>query len=83
MKDTVSSITRTQYSHRALDAIFSRPIFSATYFHIRLGQSKMTANRILRELVDKNIIIVLEESSGSRPTIFAFPQLLKITEGVE
>lgn len=83
MKDTVSSITRTQYSHRALDAIFSRPIFSATYFHTRLGQSKMTANRVLRELSNKNIVIVIEESSGSRPTIFAFPQLLNITEGVE
>jgi len=83
MKDKVSSITRTQFSIRALDAIFSRPIFSATYFGIRLGQSKMTANRVLRELTDEGIIVVINESSGSRPTIFAFPQLLNITEGVE
>lgn len=83
MKDKVSSITRTQYSIRALDAIFSKPIFSATYFGSRLGQSKMTANRVLRELTDEGIIVVISESSGSRPTIFAFPQLLNITEGVE
>lgn len=83
MKDKVSSITRTQYAIRVLDAIFSRPIFSATYFGIKLGQSKMTSNRVLRELTDEGIIIVVSESSGSRPTIFAFPQLLNITEGVK
>lgn len=83
MKDTVCSITRTQYPIRALDAIFSRPIFSATYFSNRLGQSKMTANRILRELTDEGIVVIVNESSGSRPTIFAFPKLLNITEDVE
>ncbi len=82
MKDKISSI-RNQYPIRALDAIFSKPIFSATYFGSRLGQSKMTANRVLRELTEEGIIIVISESSGSRPTIFAFPQLLNITEGVE
>lgn len=43
----------------------------------------MTANRVLRELTDEGIIVIIDESSGSRPTIFAFPQLLAITEGVE
>lgn len=83
MKDKISSITRTQFSIRALDAIFSKPIFNATYFSVKLGQSKMTANRVLRELTDEGIIVIIDESSGSRPTIFAFPQLLAITEGVE
>jgi len=83
MKDTMCSITRTQYPIRALDAIFSKPVFNATYFKNELGQSKMTANRILRELTDKGIIVIVNESRGSRPTIFAFPKLLNITEDGE
>jgi len=43
----------------------------------------MTANRILRELTDEDIIVIVNESSGSRPTIFAFPKLLNITGDVE
>ncbi len=83
MKDKISSITRTQYSIRALDAIFSKPIFSATYFDNRLGQSKMTSNRVLRELTSEGILTIVNESSGRRPTTYAFPQLLVITEDVE
>ena len=43
----------------------------------------MTANRILRELTDEDIIVIVNEGSGSRPAIFAFPKLLNITENVE
>jgi hypothetical protein len=42
---------------------------------------KKTANRILQQLREQEIIAVLEEGSGSRATTYVFPRLIAITEG--
>jgi len=76
MKDKVSSI-------RALDAMFSRPIFNSSYFNDRLGQSRMTTNRILRDLTEEGVLVVLIRGSGRKSSVYSFPALLKITESVE
>ena len=73
--------TRSQYSGRALDWIFSNPIFRASEFADKVDIAKPTANRILRVLRDSGLLRVLRQSSGRRPATLAFARLLNIAEG--
>ena len=75
--------TRSQYGGRALDWIFRTPIFRATYFVDDADIPKPTANRILRVLRDNGMLRVLSPSSGRRPAVLAFADLLNIAEGRE
>jgi hypothetical protein len=62
------------------DAIFSKPMFSSTYFIKTFGTNRMAANRILTDLADNQILEIVSEGKGSRPTVYAFKELLKVTE---
>lgn len=79
MKNSVPNITRSPYSIKAIDAIFSRPIFSTPYFVDFLGTNRMTSQRILDGLVKNDIISIIREGRGSRATIYGFPKLLSIS----
>jgi Fic family protein len=82
MKTTVPEITRSQYAVSAIDAIFSRQIFRASDFVRISGIPKMSAQRLLREMSENNIIEVIRKGSGRRAAIYACVRLLRITEGV-
>jgi hypothetical protein len=80
-KKAIVDLARSQYSVHALDFIFSKPIFQSTEFtHISIIP-KPTANRILAVLRDNGICEILRRSSGRRPAIYVFPELINITEG--
>lgn len=81
MKREIPEITRSQYATQAIDALFDRPIFRSTDFIERSTIPKATAKRILTVLREKEIIQISGESSGSRATVFNFPELMVITEG--
>lgn len=83
MKNRVSKATRSQYAIYVLDWIFGQPIFSSTNFKKHAGIPKATAQRILSVLCDVGILKVMQYGSGSRPSIFMFPELLNIAEGRE
>lgn len=85
MKEHFRKVTHSQYSIDALDAIFSRPIFSTSDFvkSMEKSTSKQTAMQILRQLQAANIIKLLQEGSGRRAARLAFPHLLNIVEGRE
>jgi Fic family protein len=78
MKDKVPKITRSPYSIKAIDGMFSRPIFSTPNFVSALDTNRMTAQRILDELVKNDIVVIQREGKGSRATIYGFPRLLTI-----
>ncbi|WP_161781584.1 hypothetical protein [Desulfohalovibrio reitneri] len=40
-----------------------------------------TASRILSLLRDEKILVTVRESSGRRPALYCFPELLSIAEG--
>ena len=75
--------THSQYSGRALDWIFSKPIFQTSDFSGNAGIPKPTASRILRILRDNGMLRALRPSRGRRPAILAFADLLNIAEGQE
>jgi Fic family protein len=80
-KKIIVDLARSQYSVHALDFIFSRPIFKSTEFTSISKVPKPTANRILAVLRDNKICKILRKSSGRRPAIYVFSELINITEG--
>lgn len=68
-------------SFPVLDALFSMPIFNSTDFIRFTGLPKTSSNKILNILEKENMILLIEKSSGRKPNVYLFPQLLSITEG--
>lgn len=83
LKDWVIDETRSQYSVRALDWIFAKPIFRSSDFVWNSGIPRPTASRLLRMLRDGKVLDVLREAQGRRPALLAFPRLLRVAEGNE
>lgn len=81
MKVRISELTRSQYSIHAVDFIFKSPVFNTSDF-VDHGQiPKPTARSIVRKLRDSKVLTEIRPSSGRRPAILAFPDLINITEG--
>ena len=80
-KEWIVSSIHSQHSIRALDFLFNTPIFSSTQF---IEQSRIpapTARRLLTLLARENTIEQVREGRGRLAAIYAFPELLNITEG--
>lgn len=82
-KTLITEATHSQHAIKALDFLFTHPIFPSSLFVDRSGIPEPSAKRILRVLRDKDFFRVLQESSGRRPAIFAFKKLLNVAEGRE
>lgn len=80
MKGVIPEIIPSKHSIYVIDGIFSKPIFKSTYLVDITGNNKMAARRILRVLVDKEILKVIQEAKGRQPSAYAFSKLLEITE---
>jgi Fic family protein len=75
--------THSQHAIKALDFIFSRPVFQASAFTGQAGIPKSTAIRILSILRKERLFSVLSEQQGQKPAVLAFRELLNIAEGHE
>jgi Fic family protein len=82
-KEWITDITRSPYAIRALDFLFRRPVFIASEFTSQENVPSASASRTLKILRNEGIFRVLRESSGRRPAILAFRELLNIVEGYE
>ncbi|MCY4610296.1 MAG: Fic family protein [Gammaproteobacteria bacterium] len=83
MKTRMADLTRSRYAIHALDWIFEHPIFKSTDFIATAGIPTQTAKRILRILLDGEILKNLIKNQGRRARVLSFPQLLNIAEGDE
>ena len=83
MKRRVPELTRSQYAMRAVDWIFQHPVFRTSDFVESAGIPAATAWRFFSVLYEGEILQVLVEGRGSRPTVLAFPALINIAEGRE
>jgi Fic family protein len=79
-KDWIVNTTHSQHAIRALDFLFGQPIFSGTHFVEQSRIPAPSARRILKLCSEKGLLKVLRSGSGRRPTVYRFPELLKITE---
>lgn len=80
MKSRVREITHSQFCIQAIDFIFSAPIFQSSAFIHTASIPVPTARTILTHLKNNGILAVLREGSGRRPALYAFPELLNLTE---
>ncbi|HVB64933.1 MAG TPA: Fic/DOC family N-terminal domain-containing protein [Nitrolancea sp.] len=81
-KEWIIEQTRSPYAIWALDFIFSNPIFNASQFVKASRAPRATAHRILDVLVSADLFATVQDGKGRRPTVFAYTELLDITEGV-
>ena len=77
MKTKITESTRSIYAIQILDAMFSQPVFTISDFSRMASISNPTARRALNKLTQDDILQVIIESSGQRPTIFMFEQLIR------
>ena len=80
MKDKIQSITNSRFAISLLDFIFKRPIFSTSLFVEETKIQKSSAQRLLLQLQENNIISVLQEGKGRKGAVLSFPAILSITE---
>ena len=83
MKQTITDLTRSQYSLSTLDSLFDRPIFQSSDFIERSGIPRNSAMPFLRKLREEKILLTMREASGRRSAILVFPELLNCAEGRE
>ena len=77
----VVELTHSQHALRAVEFIFSTPIFTAPAFTDHSKIPKPTAARLLSILRDNRLLITIREGKGRRPGIYAFQELLDVAEG--
>ncbi len=80
MKQRISQVTNSRYAIHALDWIFQYPIFSSNRFASGAEIPVATGRRILTALVNNEVLKVLIPSSGRRPAILMFEDVLDIVE---
>ena len=80
LKERVKDLTHSQHAVTALDFIFKFPFFTGTQFTNNAGIPKPTAGRILKIIRDENISVTMRKPSGRIPALYAFIELLSITE---
>ena len=81
LKERIVEATHSQYSGRALDYIFKRPVFQTTDFVNSSGIPEPTARHILRVLRGRGLLRELRKARGRKPAMLAFADLLNIVEG--
>lgn len=81
MLRAVAELTHSQYASRAVEFLFSWPVFASTRFVERSGIPRPTALRTLAMLRDAEILRTIRQGAGRRPAIYGFPALLNIAEG--
>lgn len=68
---------------KIMDPLFQSAIFSARAFSGIPGVSNKTTSRMLAALKELGVVKEIFPHSGQRPSIYAFGELLKITDGIE
>jgi len=81
LKTDVPILTRSRHAIRAVDFVFSTPVFLASHFATHSKISKPTALRILNLMREKGILRLIRSGSGQRSSVYAFPELFNIAEG--
>ena len=78
MKLTFSQKLSSKHSYKALDFIFTHPIFRSNRFTNKAGIPTSTAYTFINTLLKENLIQTMEEASGSRPALYSFEPLMEL-----
>jgi Fic family protein len=78
MKIVFSEALSSKWSVNALDFVFTNPVFRNNKFTTNSGIPTASAARFTRVLLEKDLIVTLEEASGRRPALYSFEPLMKL-----
>jgi len=79
-KIVITEATHSQHAIKALDFLFSNPIFSSSRFLNNADIPAPSAKRILKVLKQNDILRTLSKSGGSKPATLLFWKLFNIVE---
>jgi len=77
MKHRFASLLSSKWSVRALDYIFTQPIFRNNGFTKKSGIPAATASRFTRVLLDEGLLQTVREAAGRRPATYRFEPLME------
>jgi Fic family protein len=76
--------TQSQYAIPSLDAFFKQPIIStANFIEVTGVPNRVTANTILKNLLEANLIKLYKPSEGRKPAEYIFCYIMNIVEDRE
>ncbi|AOY60692.1 Fic family protein [Desulfococcus multivorans] len=78
MKIVFSDALSSKWSVNALDFVFTNPVFRNNKFTHKSGISPATAARFTRVLLEKNLIVTVEDASGRKPALYSFEPLMEL-----
>ncbi len=78
MKNIFADVLSSKWSVNALDFVFTNPVFRNNRFTSNSGIPAASAARFTRSLLENEIIVTVEESSGRRPALYLFEPLMKL-----
>lgn len=78
MKIIFSETLSSKWSFNALDFIFANPVFRNNRFTAKSGIPSASAARFTRLLLERNLIVTVEEASGRRPALYSFEPLMRL-----
>lgn len=78
MKVEFANVTSSKWSLQTLDYIFASPIFRSNNFYNKTGIPQATGMKLLKKLVQSNLLVIREEGSGSKPTQYSFEPLMRL-----
>lgn len=80
MRERFREILNSQFHDRALDFVFSSPVFRNDRFIEKSGIPASSARSLSRRLVEANILRTIQPASGRRAALYAFDPLLDVLE---
>ena len=80
LKYTIQDVTKTKAAIKIQDFLFSKIMFQTPDFTIASSLSKPHAARVLKTLMQHNIVKIISPAKGRRPAIYGFTGLMEIIE---
>ena len=77
MKHRFALLLSSKWSVRALDYIFTQPIFRNNGFTTKSGIPAATASRFTRVLLDQGLLQTIRPAAGRRPATYRFEPLME------
>lgn len=81
--DFIMSVVRSDNAARVAPHLFRMAIFPSNIFTRDAGLSESTSRRLIKALKNDERIVEVVPHKGSSPAVFAFPELLRLVEGVD
>jgi Fic family protein len=78
MKTVFAEALCSKWSVNALDFVFSNPVFRNNKFTAKSGIPGPSASRFTRVLLEKGLIVTLEEASGRKAALYSFEPLMNL-----